>query len=106
MARNIVWGSTEINSRAIASQYFFCDLFYLLEGRDIASYMDDTTPYNTNLTQELGNNELEQTSSILFKWFNNNYMKVNSDKSHLVMSRNKSIANIDNNRIKSPRDNY
>ena len=44
---------------------------------------------------------MEETSSILFKWFNKNYMKVNSDKSHLLMSGNKTNANIDNNRIES-----
>ena len=44
---------------------------------------------------------MEETSSILFKWFNKNYMKVNSDKSHLLMSGNKTVANIDNNRIES-----
>ena len=74
---------------------FVCDSFDFLEGTDIACYEDDTTPYNGNLTQELVINELEETSSILFKWFNNNFMKVNSDKSHLVMSGNKAIANID-----------
>ena len=31
------------------------------------------------------------------KWFHNNFMRVNSDKSHLLMSANKAI---DNNRIK------
>ena len=30
----------------------------------------------------------EKTFFILFKWFNNNYMKVNSDMSHLLMSEN------------------
>ena len=44
---------------------------------------------------------MEETSSILFKWFNKNHMKVNSDKSHLLMSGNKTVANIDNNRIES-----
>ena len=44
---------------------------------------------------------MEELSSILFKWFNKNYMKVNSDKSHLLMSGNKTVANIDNNRIES-----
>ena len=44
---------------------------------------------------------MEETSFILFKWFNKNYMKVNSDKSHLLMSGNKTVANIDNNRIES-----
>ena len=54
------------------------------------------------LTQELVINNLEESSSILFKWFNNNYMKVNSDKSHFKMSGNKkAITTIDNNCIKS-----
>ena len=29
---------------------------------------------------------LETFSSLLFGWFNNNFMKTNSDKSHLIMS--------------------
>ena len=29
---------------------------------------------------------LEISSSLLSGWFNNNYMKANSDKSHLIMS--------------------
>ena len=52
---------------------FLCDFFYFLESIDIASYVDYTTPYN--LTQELVINELEQTSSILFKWLNNHCVK-------------------------------
>ena len=54
-----------------------------LNGTDIASKADDTTPYNTNLTQEVVINKSEESSSIFFKWFNNNYMKVNSHKRHL-----------------------
>ena len=54
-----------------------------LDGTDIASKADDTTPYNTNLTQEVVINKSEESSSIFFKWFNNNYMKVNSHKRHL-----------------------
>ena len=77
------------------------DVFYFVEVTDIANYADDTKPYNVNLTQELVINDLEETSSILLKWFNNNYMKVNSDKSHLLRSGNKAITNIDNNRIES-----
>ena len=54
-----------------------------LDGTDIASKADDITPYNTNLTQEVVINKSEESSSIFFKWFNNNYMKVNSHKRHL-----------------------
>ena len=61
---------------------------------------DDATPYNINLTHELIINELEETSSILLKWFNNNYVILNGDKSDFLMSGNKSITNTDNNHIK------
>ena len=41
--------------------------------------------------------ELEETYHILFKWFNNNYVKVNNGKSHLLMTGKKASANNDNN---------
>ena len=46
-----------------------------------------TTLCMKGLTQEVVIIELEETSSVLFKWFNNNYMKVN--KSHLLISEKK-----------------
>ena len=60
---------------------------------------DHATPYNINSTHELIINELEETSSILFKWFNNNYVILNGDKSDFLMSGNKSITNTDNDHI-------
>ena len=48
---------------------------------DIASCADDMTPYNTNWTEELVINKLDETSSILFKWCNDNYIILNSDNS-------------------------
>ena len=48
---------------------------------DIASCADDMTPYNTNWTEELVINKLDETSSILFKWSNDNYIILNSDNS-------------------------
>ena len=40
--------------------------------------------------------ELEISSSILFKWLQLNYMKANTDKSHILLSgKNKLAANID-----------
>ena len=41
-------------------------------------------------------NNLEQSSTILFKWLNNHYMKVNTGKSHLLLSGNsRATATID-----------
>ena len=73
---------------------FLCDLFHFLEVTDIASYADDTTPYYASSTKELIITKLEESFSILFKWFNNDYMKVNIDKSHPVMFGNKNAIAI------------
>ena len=62
------------------------DLFYFLKDLDIASHADDTTIYTVSEKKESVIRALETSSSLLFGWFNNNLMKANSDKSHLIMS--------------------
>ena len=61
-------------------------LFYFLEDLKIASYADDTAIYTVSEKKESVIRTLETSSSLLFGWFNNNFMKANSDKSHLIMS--------------------
>ena len=73
---------------------FLCDLFHFLEVTDIASYADATTPYYANSTKELIITKLEESFSILFNLFNNDYMKVNIDKSHPLMFGNKNAIAI------------
>ena len=81
---------------------FICDMFYFLEGFDIANYADNSTPYCAGKSAESVVNNLEQSSTILFKWLNNNYMKVNTGKSHLLLSGNsRATATIDNSYIES-----
>ena len=65
----------------------------------MASNADDTTPYNGNLAQKLVIIKPEELSLIISKWFDNNYMRVNNDKTYLLISGNKkkAILNIDNN---------
>ena len=46
---------------------FICDMFYFLEDFDIANYGDDSTPYNADKNIEFVVDNLEQSSSILFK---------------------------------------
>ena len=57
-----------------------------MEDLDIASYADDTTIYMVSEKKESVIRALETSSSLLFGWFNNNFMKASSDKSHLIMS--------------------
>ena len=61
---------------------FLCHLVYFLEGVAVASYADDTTPYTANKTNDLVIKEIEHFSEVLFKWFDFNYMKIYSGKSH------------------------
>ena len=80
-------------------------MFYFLEDFDIANYADDSTPYNADKNVEFVVNNLEHSSSILFKWLSNNYMKVNTGKSHLLVSGNvRATAKIDNNYIESEKE--
>ena len=51
-------------------------MFYFLEDYDIANYADDSTPYNDDKNVESVVNNLEHSSSILFKWLNDNYMSL------------------------------
>ena len=77
-------------------------MFYFLEDFDIANYADDSTPYCAGKSAEFVVNNLEQSSAILFEWLNNNYMKVNTGKSHLLLSGNsRATATIDNSCIES-----
>ena len=85
---------------------FLCDLFYFLEGVAVVSYADDTTPYTANKTNDLVIKEIERFSEVLFKWFDFNYMKINSGKSHILFSGNDNVsANIDNHTIISENKN-
>ena len=77
---------------------FICDMFYFLEDYKIDNYADDTTPYGSQRNHQFIIEELEKSSAILFKWLGNNFTKVNTDKSYLLLSGNiKLTSNIDNN---------
>ena len=89
------------NFRTFFVQYL-CDMFYFLENFDIANYEDDTTPYCGGKSIEFVANNLEQSSTILLEWLNNNDMKVHTCKSHLLLSGNsRPTAKIDNSYIVS-----
>ena len=77
---------------------FFYAIFYFFEDYEIANYADDTTPYSAQRSHQFVIEGLEKSSAILFEWLENDFMKVNTDKSHLLLSGNtKLTSNIDNN---------
>ena len=80
-------------------------MFYFLEDFDISNYADDSTPYNADKNIEFVVNKLERSSSILFEWLNDNYMKVNTVKSQVLVSGNvRTTAKIDDNYTESERE--
>ena len=71
---------------------FLADLFFIVNSMDIAKYVDDNTPYATpNDTDSLIASP-EEASKPLFNWFDNNLMKSNADKNHLLVSSNEKVT--------------
>ena len=62
------------------------DIFYFVDEKDIANYADDNTPYAIDTNIESLINTIENDASILMKWFQDNYLKMNEDKCHLLIT--------------------
>ena len=79
-----------------------CDLFYIMRNWPVANYADDTIPYTGGKNTQDVIASLENCALVLFKWFENNVVKANSDKSHLLLSTStSSTANINGDIIKN-----
>ena len=81
---------------------FLCDLFFIMNDVELASYADGNTPFfvGDNLNDVIL--KLQNASKTLFKWFNDNQMKANPDKCHFICSSSvkKSIM-IENKQIRN-----
>ena len=62
------------------------DLFWLNEQTDVCNYADDTTFYACDINLESVLLRLEHDSLLAIDWFESNFMKLNSDKCHLLIS--------------------
>ena len=65
------------------------DLFYLTEMADVCNFADDTTFFacDSDLKHLMG--RLEHDRKLAIEWFENNYMKLNEDKCHLLVAGHK-----------------
>ena len=68
--------------------FHMCDLFFVAESIDIASCADDTTPYVCLEDMDLIIEKLKVKANDIFQWFNENAMKANADKCHLLITTN------------------
>ena len=64
------------------------DLFYLFINTEVCNLADDTTPYacDTDINNLIF--RLENDSLIAIVWFEANYMKINADKCHFLLTGN------------------
>ena len=73
------------------------DIFLILNNIEIASYADDNPLYCSYKNFEDVITRLESTADDLFMWFNNNGMKANAVKCHLLLNTKEKLkANISN----------
>ena len=81
---------------------FLCDLFFIMNDVEFASYADDNTPFFVGDDLNDVILKLQNASKTLFKWFNDNQMKANPDKCHFICSSSvKTSIMIENKQIRN-----
>ena len=64
------------------------DLFLECKNDDFNSYADDITPNSRAEDMSFVITELQSIANKVFRWFENNHMKVNLGKNHVLLSSN------------------
>ena len=65
---------------SILINIYLNDLYYFFALCDVLSFADDTAPYVCGKGLDFDLTKSEEHSIIAIKWFENNYIKMNSDK--------------------------
>ena len=81
---------------------FVNDIFWFSHRTKICNYADDTTIFTCHPDLDTIIKQLEEDSSVLVKWFSDNFLKLNDDKCHLMIFGDKSTEttiSIGNSRI-------
>ena len=78
-----------------------CDLFLCDCEINITNYANNTTLYACEPNMDLILSKLKKDTSTVFTWFQNNYLKANSGKSHLLTTDNIEHINFGGNQLSS-----
>ena len=70
------------------------DIFYFIHNCDLANYADDTTPYSIQKNLDDLFQCLYKDTSVLIKWFKDNYLQLNPDKCKLLISKHEKDLSI------------
>jgi len=65
------------------------DLFFMLKEIEVCNFADDTTPFVCDQELFVVIEKLEKHANLAIVWFENNFMKLNTDKCHLLVSGHK-----------------
>ena len=71
--------------RLLLFNIYLNDLFFFLKDVGICNFADDTTTYISDESLENVLKSLEKNSVLAIRWFENNYMKLNTGKCHLIV---------------------
>ena len=81
---------------------FINDLFFIIKGTDICNYADDNTLYTSDMKLDILMKKLECAVKESIDWFENNGMKLNSSKCHLLVCGHKfesMMCNVGNSQV-------
>ena len=84
------------------------DIFFFINEKNLANYADDNTPYAIDSNVESVITSLEDDATTLIRWFQDNYLKMNEDKCHLLITNQEEeskIAHIGDEIIKNSQSN-
>ena len=65
------------------------DLFWINEQTEVCNLADDTTFFSGDVELNVLLKRLEHDSVLAIEWFESNYMKMNTDKCHLILAGHK-----------------
>ena len=85
MVKNRIWCTPGIHTGALLFNINTLDMFFEQKDVNFAAYADDNTPYFFDKNLEVLLSKLQICALKLLEWFSNNYMKMNSDKCHLIL---------------------
>ena len=71
---------------------FLCDIFFIMNETDFASYADDNMPYRTANTIDEVIHSLEHDSMMFSQWFSDNQVKANISKCHLLVNKKNKVT--------------
>ena len=65
------------------------DIFFIVDENSLTNYADDNTPHAIDSNVDTIVKKLINDTSVLIKWFNDNYFKMNADKCKLLVTKHR-----------------